>query len=518
MKKKIFWRFENPTLPCWVFLLPFALWVVHPTKHGSYRQPLPSGFAVVSRNMWLFPHLTGTGIVPTRYLPFVTSAFYRHFSPVPTISLVSMGSWDLVVVSACTVLPKPACLLQLAVFLQEGRRTGSDEMTIPVDQQSGDINLPSRPYPMIKGQKKPGNKSWRSLSNFRLALNLASVVTDSRYMLYPEFADENGAGGRSIYRSRHPNLPAGSLFRGTVRADLCAISELGLVRESLYNTAPGCIERVVCKRDPDVGSGRLRFRLVRMPTIGYGATHFVSPFPPVLMRHSQSYDNLCDRGGVLKIRSNFVLNFGREGNSDVKQEPRTFLEMQRRGAWLHIVLDFTRPLDAFLDRDIWCTYALLLTSLAPSAHFAVAYVRNLDVPRSRYHQSAQSSAYPIRRQWKDSYWIWQRAVPKPAEDTPAVLKQTRDTKIPSVRSSVVFSRGTGGRGALALGPAAPEAQRSGLAAINTPEERAIDTRARGRWHINDMVNAKGRTTREDTLHGLLGSWQNQLGCGGSVPT
>ncbi|KAH8986937.1 hypothetical protein EDB86DRAFT_2952385 [Lactarius hatsudake] len=35
MKKKICWRFENPTLLRWVLSLPYALWVVHLTKHGS---------------------------------------------------------------------------------------------------------------------------------------------------------------------------------------------------------------------------------------------------------------------------------------------------------------------------------------------------------------------------------------------------------------------------------------------------------------------------------------------------
>ncbi|KAH9169332.1 hypothetical protein EDB89DRAFT_1477076 [Lactarius sanguifluus] len=52
MKKKVFWRFENPTLLRWVLSLPFALGVVHLTKHGSYRQPRPSGFTVVSRNSY----------------------------------------------------------------------------------------------------------------------------------------------------------------------------------------------------------------------------------------------------------------------------------------------------------------------------------------------------------------------------------------------------------------------------------------------------------------------------------
>ncbi|KAH9030517.1 hypothetical protein EDB85DRAFT_1428921 [Lactarius pseudohatsudake] len=176
-------------------------------------------------------------------------------------------------------------------------------------------------------------------SNFRLALNLESVVTDSRNMLYLEFPRERRrwkeylpvatVRSATLAGSKHggptylepsyceiisvvvvtPISPR-ALFSATSYAPTSgAISELGLLlalHEAPRHAASGqgtpTVLRIAwfVRGTPTWGSGRLRFRLVRKLTrrcdIGRLTLSLLSP--PVLMRRSQSYVNGLSRSFI----------------------------------------------------------------------------------------------------------------------------------------------------------------------------------------------------------------------------
>ncbi|KAH9048869.1 hypothetical protein EDB84DRAFT_1672875 [Lactarius hengduanensis] len=224
-------------------------------------------------------------------------------------------------------------------------------------------------------------------SNFPLAFNLASVVTDSRYILYLEFPRERrrwkeylpvaAVRSATLGGSKHgdPTYLEPSYCEIISVVVVTPISPRALFSATSYAPTSGAIS--------ELGLLLALHEAPRHAASGQGT--------PTVLRIAwfrQSYAHFT-RYLLVFYGANTLhcaLNFGREGNSDVKQEPRTFFPNAAQGglgltipsteSQLHIVLDFTAP---------W--------TMSRVAH---------------YHQSAQSSVYPIRRQWKDDYWIWQR--------------------------------------------------------------------------------------------------------------